>query len=352
MLKPLEIFSNIVGGLILGFYDVVVLVVGPLIAPLRRRSVPIWRFILDVESRLTSLTLMFICTAGAVTVHAPGLLQDVTQASSLKAERLSYRFLYVLILSVILTIFFDVMLRLLVYLRTISLRVTFSRIRMVVLRLYFCLPLIVVMFWEFVAFGVWYSSEHRELYRLPAWEPTARLLIICFSALPFSISVVHLTYRLRGRAKWLAAIPLSYSLVNLLLAIGFYLGLFLAIFFIFRVDPEQVRLFAFNTHCMTADNRTVSVESDLLLKTDWYDALQIEPESVFADLGNQLVPLRQTDGTSNILISGKVIHAKWQGTLLSTVEPPKLSGQATACKIQTYGVFWSEPERVKVIEGD
>jgi hypothetical protein len=345
MFKPLEIFNDIVNGLILGVYDIILLITGPLIAPLRRRSVRIWKFILEVENRLSSLTLMFICMAGLVTVHAPGLLRAIVQESSLKLEKFNSRFLYVAILTIVLTIFFDVLFRLLVYLRTISLGVEFSRIRMVVLRLYFSVAMVTAMIVELVIFVVWYNS------RYPDWVSSVRLLIISLSAIPFSLSLLHLTQRLRVWAKWLVAVPFSYSFVNLTLAMGFYLGLFLAVFFMVVVDPEQVRLFAFNTRCMMIDKNTVSVESDLLLKTDLYDVVEAKDGSVFADVGNQIISLSSVNGIPNILVSGKVVHTKWRGTLLLNVERPKLGAQATPCKIETYETFWSEPERVKVVGG-
>jgi hypothetical protein len=350
MLKPIEIFNNIVNGIILGLYDVAILAIVPLIAPLVRRRYRVWKFILKAESRLSSLTLMFVFMAGVVTIDAPGLLDQLVKQHALITQKTTYGFISVLFLCVVLTIFFDVLLRLLVYFRRLSLKVVFSNVRLAVLRLYFCTGLLAVLLVHFLQFVAMYRSENRGFHQGPPWADHVSLLLICLATIPFSATILHLTHRWRGWPKWLVIAPFTYSFVNIALSIGAFLGFIFFAFMIFVIDPEQIRLYAFNTRCRMMDADTVAVESDLLLKTDWFDAVALE--NVFAEIENQIIELNDVDGIATILISGKVVRAKWLGKLLEGVDKPKLGAQPAPCSLQTYGIFWREPERVEIIRGD
>jgi len=349
MFKPLEIFNDIVNGLILGIYDIVILTVGPLIALFRRRRCRIWRFILRVENRVNSLTMLFVYIAGVVTANIPELVTNVAEQSLHLSRQTQSYFVQVLVISIALTVFFDVLFRILVYLRSVSLGVNFSNLRLIALRLYFCSGLLAMIAGDLILIILW-RGENQAPSQPPNWADSAVLLFTCLAAMPFSATILHLTYRWRGWPKWLAIIPFTYSFISLSYALGIYVGLFVLLFAAIRVDPELTQLYSFNTRCSLADEKTVAVDADLVLQTDSNDAVTLE--NIFADVGNQIIELHGVGGTENILVPGKPTPTKWQGSLLQGVDRPALGTEPTPCKLERWEALVKEPTRVEIAPDD
>ncbi|WP_152536189.1 hypothetical protein [Mesorhizobium loti] len=351
MFKPLEIFNDIVNSLILGVYDIVVLIVGPLIAPMLRRRRSAWRSILRVDARLNSLTLMFICFAAAVTVHTPGLLYEAFKRTAGISES-GNSFAFVFILTTILTIIFDLLFRFLVYLRKLSLNVKFSVVRLSILRLCFCVGLIgVVLAQVYLLLATPNSTPRQSAEGYTSFH--APLLFVCVLILPFSISFIHLTRRWPWHKKLPIASLFAYSFVNISLSCGWFIALMTAIFVEFGINQEQTRLFSFNTVCaVLSDGRTFSVDSDLLLRSELYDVVSIRDGGIYADIDNFEYPLNKVDGGENILVKDHVVHAK----LIGTLEPdrrknPSQSNQpVTHCDIiLSSPIFFDVPKRTEMI---
>jgi hypothetical protein len=350
MFKPLEVFNDIVSGIILGLYDISVLLAGPLLAPLWKRRVSIWRTILATEARLNSLTLTFILIAGIVTIYTPTFLKALIQDPPTSSTATG-RFTFVLVLSVLLTILFDLLLRSFILARAFILKVAFSHIRLAVLRLHFCLILFAVLLSGLASFGAQYNAEYPELYVPQKWLSAFTSIAPAIAALPFTFSLMHLTYRLRGPVGWLFAFPFSYSFVNVTLAIGTYSGivLFAVLAIFFGVDDNSARLYEFNTACAMKDDTTVFVESDLLMKSDRFDAVEPAEGSFFASLSNQIIPIKPEPQASVVLVNGKVVRTKWSGKLLVDTQKPDIQGTNLPCSLTTYGLFWTGPKRVQVL---
>jgi len=344
MFKPLEVFNDIVNGLILGIYDLVISLVAPLLAPLLRRSYHLWKFLYSVEGRLSSLTLMFLLMSGIVATKAPGFLSQIADDPTVIIEQKVRGIAYVVVTSVVLTMFFDLILRLLIYARSLAIGVVFSRVRLLSLRLYFCTGLLSVLVVDWATLPPLKTLNDSEFF----WSEQLSLLPVFLASLPFSGAVLHLTHRLRGWPKWFFAVPFAYSFANLALLAGLYIGVFFLGLFSFGINIEQPRLYAFNTRCRMADAGTVAVESALLLDTKWFDAATLT--NIFANVGNQIIELEPADDKSVILLKGKLIQANWFGKLLKGVEKPNLTDKPAVCSLETYGIFWKEPERVKIME--
>ncbi|TPI62538.1 hypothetical protein FJ420_06935 [Mesorhizobium sp. B3-1-3] len=348
MFKPLEIFNDIVNSLILGVYDIVVLILGPLIIPLITRRRSAWRFVLRVDARLNSLTLMFICFAAAVTVHTPGLLYEAFKRTAGITDG-ENSFTFVFVLTTILTIIFDIIFRFLVYLRTLSLKVKFSAVRLSILRLCFCVGLIGVVMAK--VYLLWATPESTP--RQQAEEYTslhAPLLFVCLLIIPFSISLIHLARRWPWYTKLPIAGMFSYSFVNIALCSGWFIAFITAIFVEFGINQEHTRLFSFNTMCtVLSDGRSFSVDLDLLLRSEQYDVVSIKDGGIYADIDNFEYPLNNVKGGENILVKDHVVHAKLIGVLQpDRYKTPSHANQpATHCDATLSSpIFFDVPKRM------
>ncbi len=284
MFKPTEIVSGIVNGVILAVYDFVVLTLGPLFAPFfvtRKSRLAAWRTIFRIEHQLTSLTFLFFCTAVVITAYSgfiPTILREFLQIT-----RDTPSLLFILSASVLCTILIDMLCRSLITIRRLALgaSVRFSKIRLGILHITFGIGLMMLTSVYFL--GLDLISDVRAGFSF-------NLLISSLAFLPFAISVFHLLKPMNFTParifQWALLIPFCYVLTFVSFMVGFIMVVFLTFFIDLRLRPEYVTFFAMNTVCtVSTDSSKVNVETDILLKTELFEALSLN--ALMANLGER-----------------------------------------------------------------
>ncbi len=131
-----------------------------------------------------------------------GSIEDAVRLPLHSTDKTIYDFFFVLIFSTILTIIADLFCRVLVLSRTMILGVQYSDVRLVVLRItlsFSCVGVNVLS--RFVNPGYL-----EESFSMPHF-------IMSLAMIPFVISILHLTKRVRGVLKWIIPVPFSYILL-------------------------------------------------------------------------------------------------------------------------------------------
>jgi hypothetical protein len=205
---------------------------------------------------------------------------------------------------VVITIILDVFCRALVFMRCFCFKVQYSTVRLVVLRITLSIGVICV----FIASLFDVSSLQGDSFRTG---------IISLSALPFTLSAFHLTYRLRGKLGLALALPFSFSLLTIPIWNGFLLAVFFLRILLSPILPPDARLLTLNKYCsVSSDHKQLLVEAELLLKSDGYDAVAVGDNDIKADLKDQIVNLMiKPPGTKMIVTKDRPVHGIMTGQL-------------------------------------
>jgi hypothetical protein len=303
MFKPLEIFNDLVTGIILGLYDFITLIIGPLLAPFSKRRLRTWRSLLRIEEKLNSLTILFICVILLVAVLS-GNLQVGTRYLVKSDETSPYSFVFLLTFSLFATIVLDIFCRFLVAGRSLVLRVRYSYVRLNVLRLTLSAGLFAVFFVEaFTVLDLRVISDEFDL----------ATLIASVALIPFAFSLTHLTRRLPSTFRWCFTLPFSYFFLRVVLLDGVIVAFGV---WAFTKDLfDDVRIYTFNPQCILMDDKkTVVAEFDILLKSDIYDAVALQTEYLHANVDEKASAILNQSGEGSIIIRKNIpAHLKLKG---------------------------------------
>ncbi|MGO7000164.1 hypothetical protein [Rhizobium leguminosarum] len=302
MLKPLEIFNDIANGIILGVYDLAILIFGPLIVPLTCRRRSGWTIVLRAEERINSLPLLFACTALVMATYT-GRLPDISGFALNTNDTRAQSFLTIFAFATMFTIVVDCLCRTLVFLRSFSGHTRYSKVRLRVLRLLFCTPLIGAAL---------FTSLIDETVKGGEMFVSRPILFMSVFAIPYSVGVMSLTRAFNLPVRVLLAIPFSYVMTAKFFFWGWALGLVIAMFILQMVEPS--RLWVLHKECEISDERrTLTLDADIILKGD-YDAAEIDPGAIYAHVSRFTMTFDEKP-PAQFLLRDKVVHVRVNGLI-------------------------------------